>query len=122
MSYTQMAQNRIKELETMIREKDVALMGLQAKCQALYEDRSKLAGKIAKYREGIEILFESGFDDHLQRTFDEEDDVFNITEHATHAARCQLIREVEELFRSGEPITAAQLISLICADNKPGAA
>lgn len=59
----------------------------------------------------------------MKRRIDElEARLANITEHATHAARCQLIREIEELFRSGEPMTAGQVIDLIGTDNKPVAA
>jgi hypothetical protein len=44
----------------------------------------------------------------------------HITAHATHAARCQLIREIEELFDAFEILTAGQVIVLVSREKEAG--
>jgi hypothetical protein len=43
----------------------------------------------------------------------------HITEHATHAARCQLINEIKAAFVPYDKLTAEQVIDLLCAEKAP---
>jgi hypothetical protein len=42
----------------------------------------------------------------------------SITEHATHAAKCQLINEIKAAFVPYDKLTAEQVIDLLCADKE----
>lgn len=123
---------RVKELEQMVREKDIALMGLQAKIQGLQSklsvterEKSQLWDQARTLHLVAHLLGTAQGEDVIKavpeavRLMIEERD--NIRQHATHAARCQLINEIEELFRSGEPMTAGQVVDLLSVEKEVAA-
>ena len=111
--------NRIKDLEQMIREKDIALMGLQAKTLHLVAHQlGAQAGEDVIKAVPMAVRQLIAERERLLDGVTSERE--HITAHATHAARCQLIREIEELFDAFEILTAGQVIVLVSREKEAG--
>jgi hypothetical protein len=115
MSAAQIAHGRIKELEQELLEKDVALRGMQAKNQTLNDHARTLqvVGILLGVDKGDDII--KSVPEAARLIVEERD---NITEHATHAARCQLINEIKAAFVPYDKLTAEQVIDLLCEDKE----
>jgi len=134
--------NRIKDLEQMIREKDIALMGLQAKNQGLQarlsvsereksmlNDQAKTLHLVAHQlgaQAGEEVI--KAVPMAVRQLIAERERLLDgvtserehITTHATHAARCQLIQELAEAYDSDNQVTIEQVVDRLSGEPRKG--
>lgn len=121
------ASARIKELEQALREKDVALSGLQAKVQGLQSNISVTKRERdhlweqARTLQVVGVMLDAVRSDPIIKAVPEAarrliEEREHITEHATHAARCQLINEIKAAFVPCDKLTAEQVIDLLSVE------
>jgi ABC-type Na+ transport system ATPase subunit NatA len=122
---------RIKDLEQQVMENNIALSGLQAKANGLQQklsvterEKNHLNDQ-ARTLQVVGILLGCARGDDINKAVPEavlrlKEEREHITAHATHAARCQLIREIEELFDAFEILTAGQVIVLVSREKEAG--
>jgi hypothetical protein len=120
---------RIKELEQQIHEKDIANDGLQAKVQGLQaklsvtEREKDHLNDQARTLQVVGILLGCMRGDDIVKAVPEavlriKEEREHITEHAVHAAKCQLINDIQAAYVPYDKLTAEQVISLICAEKE----
>jgi hypothetical protein len=140
MSAAQIAHDRIKEFEQELREKDIAMAAMSAAVNGLRQQLSDAERDKRELNDQAKTLLlvahqlgALGGEDVIkavpmavrqllaerERLLDgvtaERD---HITEHATHAARCQLINEIKAAFVPYDKLTAEQVIDLFSADKE----
>jgi len=111
--------NRIKDLEQMIREKDIALMGLQAKTLHLVAHQlGAQAGEDVIKAVPMAVRQLIAERERLLDGVTSERE--HITTHATHAARCQLIQELAEAYDSDNQVTIEQVVDRLSGEPRKG--
>ena len=120
---------RIKDLEQQLQEKDVALSGLQAKINGLVVRLSVSERQKAQLNDQAKTIHLVAHKLRLPAGVDVTTAVpalvtnmiaewGNITKHAVHAAKCQLINDIQAAYVPYDKLTAEQVISLICAEKE----
>jgi len=122
---------RIKELEQQVMENNIALSGLQAKANGLQQklsvterEKNNLNDQ-ARTLQVVGILLGCARGDDINKAVPEavlrlKEEREHITEHAVHAAKCQLIQELTEAFEPDDQVTVEQVVDMLSAVNRDG--